>query len=89
MFFMDSSNDSAEKFTWAIPFLWKGSLVRLFLVKALPDETSERRKFLQRKKLFPFELGVKEENCTAFGGDDTNDGRCLHKGANIVYSKLK
>lgn len=44
---------------------------------------------LQRKKLFPFELGIKEENCTAFGGDDTNDARCLHKGANIVYSKLK
>ena len=46
-------------------------------------------KIFAEEKLFHFELGVKEENCTAFGGDDTNDGRCLHKGANIVYSKLK
>lgn len=86
---MDASNDNTERFSCAIPFLWKGSLVRLFLVKTSRWDFRNKSKFLQRWKLSPFELGVKEENCTAFGGGDTNDGRYLPKGANIVYLKLK
>lgn len=78
-------------FACAILFLWKDSLVKLFWIKSLPDETSEIffANFFCRD--FLIKLGVHEENCTAFGGDNTNVnvGRCLHKGTDIVYSKLK
>lgn len=76
-------------FACVILFLWKGSLVKLFWIKSLLNETSEMSKFFCRD--FLIELWVNDENCTAFGVDNTNInvGRSLHKGADIVYSKLK